>query len=60
MELDNKALLALVEADPRLTTLELGEILGSSYVTVTNHLHQLGKMCKLGVWVPHELSNAKK
>jgi histone-lysine N-methyltransferase SETMAR len=57
-ELDNDALLSLVESDPRRTTRELAQTLGSSNVTVANHLHQLGKICKLGVWVPHQLSPA--
>lgn len=56
VKMDDDALLSLVEADPRLTTRELGDILGFSHTTIANRLHRLGKISKVGVWVPHQLS----
>lgn len=56
VEIDDDALLSLVDADPRLTTRELAETLGSSHGTIITHLHQLGKVSKMGVWIPHQLS----
>jgi len=45
----------LVEADPRITILELAEKLDVSHPTVLDHLRQLGKSKKLDKWVSHEL-----
>ena len=56
MKIHDDALLSLVDADPRLTTRELAETLGSSQVTIITHLHQLGKVSKMVVWIPHQLS----
>ena len=33
---------------------------GVSHVTIINHLHRVGKISKLGKWVPHELTEANK
>ncbi|CAK9826702.1 Histone-lysine N-methyltransferase SETMAR [Anthophora retusa] len=51
-----EALKALIELEPQLTTDEIAERLGSSSSTVHRHLIQLGKVSKLGKWVPHELT----
>lgn len=45
-----------VEADPYLSLRCLGRMFGCSNKQVGNILHKLGKVCKLGRWVPHELS----
>ena len=56
LEVDIDRLKELIEDDPRLTTRCLAEHLGCSHVTVATHLHELGKTCKYGVWIPHDLS----
>jgi transposase len=53
-EFDEKALLALVSDNPRQSTRELAEQLGSSHMTVERHLKELGFVNKLGTWVPHQ------
>ncbi len=55
-EVDIDALRNLVEADPKLSSRELATTLGTSHTTVLNHLHEMGKVNKCGVWVPHQLS----
>ncbi len=55
-EFDEKALLALVSDNPRQSTRELAEQLGSSHMTVERHLKELGFVNKLGTWVPHQLT----
>lgn len=57
---DSKELLKIIEADPRLTTRELEAILGCDHSTVARHLHKIGKVNKLGKWVPHELTSDQK
>jgi histone-lysine N-methyltransferase SETMAR len=46
----------LIEIDPRQTTRELGARLGCVHSTIAYHLHQMGKVLKLGCWIPHELT----
>ena len=53
---DNEILLQAIEADPMKTTRELGEDFGVSNATIQRHLHELGKVSKLGKWIPYELS----
>lgn len=55
-EVDNDALRELVESDPRLTVREMSSILGCSHSTIADHLAKIGKVSKLGSWVPHELT----
>lgn len=55
-QLDSSALRELVEADSRQTTRSMAAALGVSHMTVANHLHALGKVLKLGCWIPHALS----
>lgn len=54
--LDEDALRRLIEANPRLTTREIGITLGCSHSIIEDHLVTIGKVSKLGSWVPHELS----
>lgn len=56
VELDDDELRALVESNPRLTTREMAASLGCSQRTVVNHLGKIGKVPKLGTWVPHQLT----
>lgn len=52
-ECDENLLLSLIESNPRQTTRDLAATLVWSQDTVQRHLHTLGKVCKLGSWVPH-------
>ncbi len=54
--LDNDVLRAEVESDPRQTIQELAEKLNTPWSTVKDHLHQIGKVNRRGIWVPHQLS----
>ena len=54
-QLDSCALRELVEADTRQTSRSMTAALGVSHTTVTNQLHALGKMVKLGCWIPNAL-----
>ena len=56
LECDVAQLKALVEDNPRLTTRELAAMLGCSYSTIDRHLNEMGKVSKLGSWVPHQLT----
>lgn len=56
LKLDNDVLQEMVETDPRLSSRELALRLDVSHTTVLNHLHEIGKVCKMGIWVPHQLS----
>ena len=56
LQVDMDLLKKLIERDPRLTTRCLAESLGCSHIAIETHLHELGKMWKYGVWIPHELS----
>jgi histone-lysine N-methyltransferase SETMAR len=56
VELDDEALQALLDADPRQTTRELAEQLNCSNATVDRHLHALGKVHKYGSSIPRQFS----
>ena len=56
VELNMEELRRLVESDPRQTTRELAARLSCVHSTVERHLHEMGKVHKLGCWIPHELS----
>jgi len=60
VELDNDLLRMEVESDPRQTVRELAEKLNCSHTTVHEHLQQIGKVSRHGVWVPHQLSEDNK
>lgn len=53
---DEAKLRALIEADPRLTIRCLATELGAGVGTVYRHLIAIGKVLKLGSWVPHDLT----
>lgn len=55
-ELDNDQLIRVIEENPNLTTREMESILGCDHTTIARHLASLGKVCKYGSWVPHDLS----
>ena len=55
-ELDDHELEELISTDPCLSTRELALRLSVSNSTVYDRLKALGKVQKLGKWVPHKLS----
>ncbi|GFV71898.1 histone-lysine N-methyltransferase SETMAR [Trichonephila clavipes] len=56
IEADKDAIKALVDANRRITTREIGLRLNLSSLTVYDHLKGLGLSSKLDVWVPHVLT----
>jgi histone-lysine N-methyltransferase SETMAR len=56
LECDVERLQMLIEDNPRLTTRELSTMLGCNQSTIDHHLHQMGKVNKLGSWVPHQMT----
>uniref|UniRef100_A0A1I7XS11 HTH_48 domain-containing protein n=1 Tax=Heterorhabditis bacteriophora TaxID=37862 RepID=A0A1I7XS11_HETBA len=50
------ALKSLLDENPLQTQEELAEQLGVDKATVSRRLHEMGKLRKLGKWVPYELS----
>lgn len=57
LEADDELLQQLLKEDPRQSSTELASVLCVSYRTVLNRLHALGKVQKIGKWVPHKLSD---
>ncbi|XP_013793901.1 histone-lysine N-methyltransferase SETMAR-like, partial [Limulus polyphemus] len=60
VEFDDMLLVASLEENPAVSVEELAMKLGSNHTTVHRHLQQLGKVPKLGKWVPHELSEVNR
>nr|CDJ91815.1 histone-lysine N-methyltransferase SETMAR [Haemonchus contortus] len=58
--LDNDHLKASVEADPHKTTRDIAKELSVHHTTNVRHLKQIGKIKKLGKWVPHESTESQK
>ncbi|KOC61822.1 Histone-lysine N-methyltransferase SETMAR, partial [Habropoda laboriosa] len=48
----------LLESEPKLTEYQITERLNSSHGTVFRYLNEIGKVSKLGKWVPHEVSKS--
>ena len=57
MQSDIERLKVLIEDNPRLTTRELSTMLCCNQSTIDRHLHGMGKVNKLGTWVPHQLTS---
>lgn len=55
-KLEGDDLEELLRENPAQTQEELAEQLGVDRSTVARRLHEMGKILKLGKWVPHELS----
>lgn len=60
VELDLGALLALVKSNPHQSTRDMARELHCDHMTIDRHLRELGFVQKLGVWVPHELTDDQK
>lgn len=59
-EVDDHQLKAMIEENPSLTCRLIAEELQVHHTTVFDHLKKLGKVKKLGKWVPHELNDFQK
>ena len=59
-EFDKEHLKALLKEESRQTSHELAKKINCNQKTILNHLHSMGFAEKLGVWVPHELSENNK
>ena len=55
-----EALTSLVECNARQSTRELADKLNTSQSAICRHLEKMEKVRKLGVWVPHALSEKNK
>ena len=60
LDFDAEALKSLVECNACQSTRELADKLNTSQSTICRHLEKMGKVSKLGVWVPHALSEKNK
>ena len=58
--LDNDMLRREVEANLCQTIKELSNTLKQTWSTTQEHLQQIGKVCRAGVWVLHNLSEENK
>lgn len=58
--LDEDCLNALIHENPRQTTRELAEEMECDHSTIVRHLKAMGKVQKLGAWVPHALTQNNK
>ena len=59
-DFDEDRLNASIRDDPRQSTRELGNMMNCDQSTIVRHLHSMGKVQKLGVWVPYVLSENNK
>ena len=59
-EFDKDHLKELLKEESRQTSRELAKKMDCDQKTILNHLHSTGFSKKLGVWVPHELSENNK
>ncbi|XP_043510305.1 histone-lysine N-methyltransferase SETMAR-like isoform X1 [Frieseomelitta varia] len=59
-DLDDNLLKAILEQNLRQSTIDIAGRLNTSQSTVCLYLEKLGKVSKLGVWVPHNLSERNK
>jgi [histone H3]-lysine36 N-dimethyltransferase SETMAR len=58
--LDCQSLKAAVDADSSVTSRELAIEFGSCLKTIINGLHEIGKVCKRGRWIPFKLTKNHK
>lgn len=60
VELDEDGLKTLLKENSRQTQQELATKMGCSQESVSRHLASMGIVRKLGVWVPHALTDSQK
>lgn len=60
VEIDDALIISELEENPALSTVKLSERLGVSEETIRTHLHKMGRVWKLGKWVPHDLTLGQK
>lgn len=53
---DDDALLQLIEEDKRRSTRDMARELGTTHTSIIRALDRLGKVYKIGRWVPHALT----
>ena len=53
-DFENDALKSLVETNPRLSIKEIANTLQTSWSVVQRHLHEIEKIFRQRIWVPHE------
>ncbi len=58
--LDRQSLKAAVDADPSVTCRELAIEFGCCQKTIINGLHEIGKVCKRGRWIPRPGPSARR
>lgn len=59
-DFDEGCLNQLIHDDPRQSTRALGHAMDCDHTTVSRHLEKMGKVQKLGAWVPHTLKECHK
>ena len=59
-EFDKDHVKALLKEESHQTSCELAKKMNCNQKTILNHLHSMGFVKKLGVWVSHELSENKE
>ena len=57
LQSDIERIKILIEDNPPLTTRELSAMLGRNQSAIDCHLHHIGKVNKLGRWLPHQLTS---
>jgi [histone H3]-lysine36 N-dimethyltransferase SETMAR len=53
-------LIELLDEDCRRTTRELAAELNTTHTSIINHLHSMGYHQKVGMWIPHNLTQINK
>ena len=59
-ELDEDRLNTVIHNDPHQCTRELANVVNCDHSTIMRHLHSMGNLKKMVVWVPHALSQNHK
>lgn len=57
--INKKALLTVIEENPKLSAREIAQQFSTTHTTIITHLHGLGKVSKVGQWVPYNLTGSQ-
>ena len=57
--ISNQALLNVIEENPKLTAREIAQQLNTTHTTIITHLHEIGKVSKLGQWVTYNITGSQ-